>query len=146
VRGVGGEPGYPRDLVAGDALERVVQTLRGMELVLAAQQAELVGLQQRVEMARTAATELLSEYTGLAGERARLVGTTDAVNPLTDQESVVLRLLAEGHTDDVIARRLGVSARTVRRIVTVVMRRLGARSRFAAGVHAVRRGWLAARP
>jgi DNA-binding CsgD family transcriptional regulator len=65
---------------------------------------------------------------------------------LTDQQSTALRLLADGHTDEAIAKRLGVSARTVRRMVTGLMTRLGARGRFQAGVHAVQAGWLPERP
>jgi DNA-binding CsgD family transcriptional regulator/sugar-specific transcriptional regulator TrmB len=61
---------------------------------------------------------------------------------LTAQESAVLRLLAQGETDDVVARRLGVSVRTVRRIASELMAQLGARSRFQAGARAVERGWL----
>lgn len=57
-----------------------------------------------------------------------------------------MRLLAEGHTDDAIGKRLGVSPRTARRIATDLMERLGARSRFEAGVRAVRQGWLPHRP
>jgi DNA-binding CsgD family transcriptional regulator len=51
----------------------------------------------------------------------------------------VLRLLAEGRTDQAIARQLGVSARTVTRLAAAVMARLGARSRFQAGVLAADR-------
>ncbi|MGW6567248.1 helix-turn-helix domain-containing protein [Streptomyces sp. NPDC054975] len=61
---------------------------------------------------------------------------------LDHQEAATLRLLAEGHTDEGIAKRLGVSHRTARRIATVLMDRLGARSRFEAGARAVQRGWL----
>ncbi|MGK5734102.1 LuxR C-terminal-related transcriptional regulator [Streptomyces sp. URMC 124] len=63
---------------------------------------------------------------------------------LTGQEATVIRLLALGHTDEAIAKRLGVSPRTARRIATDLMERLGAHSRFEAGVKAVRRGWLPA--
>ncbi|MBW5482324.1 LuxR C-terminal-related transcriptional regulator [Streptomyces bambusae] len=61
---------------------------------------------------------------------------------LTDTELTALKLLADGHTDESIAKRLGVSHRTARRIATTLMERLGARSRFEAGVQAVRQGWL----
>ncbi|MET8630960.1 LuxR C-terminal-related transcriptional regulator, partial [Kitasatospora sp. NPDC004669] len=50
---------------------------------------------------------------------------------------------ADGHTDDAIAKRLGVSPRTARRIATDLMERLNARSRFQAGVRATQAGWLA---
>ena len=60
-----------------------------------------------------------------------------------DQESAVLGLLAAGLTDEVIARKLGVSVRTSRRITAELMSRLGARSRFQLGALAAQRGWLA---
>lgn len=62
---------------------------------------------------------------------------------LADQESAVLGLLASGLTDEVIARKLGVSVRTSRRITAELMSRLGARSRFQLGALAAQRGWLA---
>lgn len=61
---------------------------------------------------------------------------------LTSQEKQVLVLLAEGHTDEVVARRLGISVRTTRRVVARLLARLGARSRFQAGARAVARKWL----
>ena len=54
----------------------------------------------------------------------------------------LLEQLAAGAQDEQIARRLGVSLRTVRRRVAELMQDLGAGSRFQAGVEAVRRGWL----
>ncbi|MFJ6687006.1 helix-turn-helix domain-containing protein [Streptomyces werraensis] len=60
----------------------------------------------------------------------------------TAQEQVLLKLLAGGSTDEVAARQLGVSLRTVRRIMAELMNRLGARSRFEAGLLAAHSGWL----
>ncbi|MGW6058576.1 helix-turn-helix transcriptional regulator [Streptomyces sp. NPDC055189] len=65
---------------------------------------------------------------------------------LTAQQNEVLRLLAEGRTDDSIARSLGVSTRTARRIANTLMAHLDARSRFQAGVRAVRNGHLPVTP
>ncbi|MEV7612803.1 helix-turn-helix transcriptional regulator [Streptomyces sp. NPDC089799] len=61
---------------------------------------------------------------------------------LTGQERMVLWLLAEGLTDEAIAKRLGVSSRTARRLASALMERLGARSRFQAGALAATQGWL----
>ncbi|MEU3859268.1 LuxR C-terminal-related transcriptional regulator [Streptomyces sp. NPDC028722] len=61
---------------------------------------------------------------------------------MSPQQTEVLRLLSLGHTDESVAARLGVSARTARRIATKLMDHLGARSRFQAGVHAVARGLI----
>lgn len=61
---------------------------------------------------------------------------------LTAQERAVLHLLAQGHTDEAVARKLAVSVRTGRRITANLIGRLGAKSRFQAGALAVRMGWL----
>lgn len=61
---------------------------------------------------------------------------------LRARERELLSLLSAGSTDESAAARLGVSVRTVRRMVADIMHRLGARSRFQAGVKAADRGWL----
>ncbi|MGQ4389000.1 helix-turn-helix domain-containing protein [Streptomyces sp. SAS_270] len=63
---------------------------------------------------------------------------------LTAQAAEALRLLGQGLTDEAIAKRLGVSPRTARRISAELLEALGARSRFQAGCRAVARGWLPA--
>lgn len=68
----------------------------------------------------------------------------DTDHGMTPQQTETLRLLAEGHTDEVISRRLGVSPRTARRFASEIMVRLGAKSRFQAGVNAVRQDHLPA--
>lgn len=57
-------------------------------------------------------------------------------------EQTALELLIEGDTDEVVARRLGVSPRTARRIASGLMETLGARSRFQAGANAVYQGYV----
>jgi DNA-binding CsgD family transcriptional regulator len=66
----------------------------------------------------------------------------DPATGLTSQARAVLSLLAQGNTDEVVARKLGVSVRTSRRITAELLAQLGARSRFQAGVIAGERGWL----
>lgn len=61
---------------------------------------------------------------------------------LDGREVSLLRMLGQGLKDDAIARSLGISSRTLRRIMTDLMRKLNADSRFQAGAHAVARGWL----
>ncbi|MFF2658931.1 LuxR C-terminal-related transcriptional regulator [Kitasatospora sp. NPDC058032] len=78
--------------------------------------------------------------------QARPLGAASPAAPeeggLSTQEATVVRLLAHGLTDEAIAKRLGVSPRTARRVATELMERLGARSRFEFGVRAVQSGWL----
>ncbi|MFD8080973.1 LuxR C-terminal-related transcriptional regulator [Kitasatospora sp. NPDC059722] len=62
-------------------------------------------------------------------------------NELTLQEREIIKLLADGHTDEIVARRLDLSTRTTRRVVAELMGRLDARSRFQAGLRIAERGW-----
>lgn len=57
------------------------------------------------------------------------------------RDAAVLNLLARGATDDSASAQLGVSIRTYRRWVADLMTRLGATSRFQAGLLASRDGW-----
>ncbi|MET9721794.1 helix-turn-helix domain-containing protein [Streptomyces zaomyceticus] len=61
---------------------------------------------------------------------------------LSDQQRAALHMLASGIKDEQIARSLGVSLRTVSRLLSEVMQELGAASRFEAGVKAARLGLL----
>ncbi|MGV9897775.1 helix-turn-helix domain-containing protein, partial [Streptomyces tendae] len=54
----------------------------------------------------------------------------------------LLRLLAGGATDEVAARELGISRRTLFRRLQVLMARLGAANRFQLALQAQRAGWL----
>lgn len=61
---------------------------------------------------------------------------------LNSQELEALRLWGEGYSDVAVARRLGVSVRTVRRISATVYDALGVTSRFQAGTRAIELGLL----
>jgi DNA-binding CsgD family transcriptional regulator len=63
-----------------------------------------------------------------------------------DLQQSIVRLMAQGLTDEVVARRLGMSVRTVRRHIAVLLENLGSMSRFQAGVQAAARFSLTATP
>jgi DNA-binding CsgD family transcriptional regulator len=69
-------------------------------------------------------------------------GANDVGGPLDASERELLGMLASGVKDEAIARRLGLSNRTVSRRVNRLLERLGAANRFQAGLQASRRGWL----
>jgi DNA-binding CsgD family transcriptional regulator len=68
------------------------------------------------------------------GSKARLEHGSE---PMTRQ---LVELMSAGAKDETIARRLGVSVRTVRRRISELCTQLGAPNRFAAGVAAWRAG------
>jgi len=66
----------------------------------------------------------------------------DRVEKLSAVHVRLLRALATGAKDEAIARQLGCSERTLRRLVAQVLEELGVRSRFAAGAKAAQLGLL----
>ncbi|RPE39184.1 regulatory LuxR family protein [Streptomyces sp. Ag109_O5-1] len=68
--------------------------------------------------------------------------TRGSVEELSRQHTQTLELLAQGMTDEAIAKRMGLSARTIRRTVADLLDKLQARSRFEAGKRAVQLGLL----
>lgn len=56
-----------------------------------------------------------------------------------DLRQTIAGLMAKGFTDEVLARKLGMSVRTCRRHIAALMHDVGAVSRFQAGVQSVRR-------
>jgi DNA-binding CsgD family transcriptional regulator len=99
-------------------------------------------------------TTLLADVPGLRlaapGERAdvSLVGPDDGHRradldqPLTGREVEVLTLLAEGASNKVIARRLGISVHTAKFHVGQLLDKLDATGRTDAVAHAARLGVL----
>ncbi len=67
--------------------------------------------------------------------------TQDTLPAPTDEERAVASLLVTGMTDEMAARRLGLSRRTFRRRLKALMDKLGARSRFQAGFMLAETGW-----
>ncbi|MCW2765286.1 MAG: Helix-turn-helix, type 11 domain protein [Nocardioides sp.] len=86
--------------------------------------------------------EALTLWFELLWERAAPVPSLDRGEPRADLRRFLVQQLASGAQDEQIARRLGVSLRTVRRRVSDALTELGADTRFQAGVEAVRRGWI----
>jgi DNA-binding CsgD family transcriptional regulator/predicted transcriptional regulator len=88
----------------------------------------------------------LIEYYEMSWAAAKPIGGPEPkqadVKEPTQQEVALLRLLAAGSTDEAAAKKLGVSVRTVRRIMADLMDQLAASSRFEAGHKATQRGWL----
>ncbi|MCZ0983708.1 helix-turn-helix domain-containing protein [Streptomyces diastatochromogenes] len=96
---------------------------------------------------------LLNEPGALTGLRALFTHLWDEAAPLPDadgdtgepgayspQERALLRFLAEGLTDEAAARRLGISLRSERRMISGLSARFGAHSRFQLGLQAARSG------
>ncbi|MFD0025820.1 LuxR family transcriptional regulator [Streptomyces sp. NPDC058382] len=69
-------------------------------------------------------------------------GSTARPGGLPPVDRRLLWLLAGGASDEVIARELGISRRTLFRRLQILMARLGAANRFQLALQAQRSGWL----
>ncbi|MFB8044591.1 LuxR family transcriptional regulator [Streptomyces hydrogenans] len=69
-------------------------------------------------------------------------GRTALPGGLAPADRRLLWLLAGGAADEVIAREIGVSRRTLFRRIQILMARLGATNRFQLALQAQRNGWL----
>jgi DNA-binding CsgD family transcriptional regulator len=94
----------------------------------------------RLSSVVTTAVELFERVWADAVPLGRATGAQD--DEPDDRERELLALLLSGCTDQSAAYKLGISVRTVRRMVADLMERLGARSRFQAGARAAERGWI----
>jgi len=91
--------------------------------------------------------ELLRVIESVAGGAVRVLGQGvadegDATETLTSRELEVVALIAAGLTNKEIARRLGISTRTVESHRATIMRKLRLRSPADLTLYAVRRGLL----
>lgn len=75
-------------------------------------------------------------------DQAPTSGVQPVPDPLTERESQVLQLLAQGLANKQIAAALGISEHTVKFHVSAVYAKLGAASRTEAVRLGVRQGWI----
>jgi DNA-binding NarL/FixJ family response regulator len=76
--------------------------------------------------------------------KPQFAGRVEREDKLTDREAEVLRLVAQGHTNRVIAERLEVSTKTIETHKARAMEKIGLASRADIVSYAVQRGWLGA--
>jgi two-component system nitrate/nitrite response regulator NarL len=89
----------------------------------------------------TAVLANVVQHGGTRGQK----GHPALLEDLTPREFEILRHLAEGESNKIIARRLGICDGTVKLHVKAILRKLGLSSRVEAAVLAAQRG-LGARP
>jgi DNA-binding NarL/FixJ family response regulator len=70
--------------------------------------------------------------------------SSEPVQALTERETEVLRLLAQGQTNKQIARTLNITEKTTKTHVSNILSKLGVQSRTQATLYAIRAGLVAA--
>lgn len=84
----------------------------------------------------------LFEYCWMIGQNPLRGYDVTSSSRFSNRELVMLRMFASGMKDEAMARSLGISSRTLRRITSEIMSKIGAESRFQAGVKATELGLL----
>jgi sugar-specific transcriptional regulator TrmB/DNA-binding CsgD family transcriptional regulator len=144
------------DIAAGEDVRFLPET--PMKLIIADEQAALIPLLATPQVLDacilvhpSALLEALSTLFESLWERAQpyMPGETASIGPnefINEEERRIISLLAMGMSDEAIARQLQLGYRTVQRRVQALLGRLGAASRFQAGVLAASRGWWRPEP
>lgn len=133
-------PGVPFTAAVNDNGTAVVETSLGGRIdgLLIRDPAVVAVIENTVDLMVRLASPWRAERPGHAVARSRR--TTTPTDGLTDEEREILTLMTTGLPDTTIARRLGISPRTLDRRVRTLLDRFNAVTRFQAGVQAARRG------
>jgi DNA-binding NarL/FixJ family response regulator len=78
-----------------------------------------------------------------AARLMQAISTPESSEALTERETEVLRLLAQGQSNKQIARDLSISEQTVKSHVSRILAKLGVQSRTQATLYAIRTGMVA---
>jgi two-component system, NarL family, response regulator LiaR len=81
-----------------------------------------------------------------AARLMQAVSTPESPEELTERETGVLRLLAQGQSNKQIARNLQIGEKTVKTHVSNILSKLGVQSRTQATLYAIRIGLVSASP
>jgi DNA-binding CsgD family transcriptional regulator len=126
---------------------RTANHLPGDLTVFDGEVAFTIGAGTNLEVSDPALTQFLGQVFEWVWDTAQPYAVTESGYEGVADEILrdVARLLAEGLTDEVIARRLGMSLRACRRHIARLLSRLDSVSRFQAGTRAASIGILGAR-
>ncbi len=117
--------------------EKVVDAVRAGAIGYLLKDTEDDALCRSIKAAAAGQVQLAPEA---AVRLMRDVRTVEEPEGLTDRETDVLRLLAEGKANKEIAHQLGIGERTVKSHVSSILAKLGVQSRTQAALYATRAG------
>lgn len=98
---------------------------------------------QLCRVIRSAAAGQVQLSPGVAARLMREMRAPDSPESLTERETEILRLLADGKANKEIAHSLQIGEKTVKTHVSNVLAKLGVQSRTQAAIYAVRVGLVA---
>ncbi len=128
-----GASGFLLKSATGDALVNAVKVVAGGEALLAP------------EVTRRVIEEFARATRDVAASGAEHVAPADAIGDLSEREVEVLQLMAQGMSNQEIAKDLYLSSTTVKTHVSHILTKLGVRDRVQAVVEAYDSGIVAPR-
>src|SRR5690348_16374567 len=102
---------------------------------------EADALCQAIKAAAAGQVQLTSQA---AARLMQVIRAPESPQPLTERETEVLRLLAQGQANKQIARNLSIAEKTVKVHVSNILGKLGVQSRTQATLYAIRIGLVSA--
>jgi DNA-binding NarL/FixJ family response regulator len=127
------EPGYIRQML---------QVGAGGYVLKQADAAELIAAIRAVAAGGTYLDSSLADRVVHNFVRTQVQGGTIPDSDLSERETAVVRLTAQGYSNKEIATQLGISAKTVDTYKARAMEKLGLRTRASLVRYALQRGWL----
>jgi DNA-binding NarL/FixJ family response regulator len=124
---------YIQRIIGAGAKGYLAHTAKGNEVRLAIEIVE--------DGSAWAPRKVLANLLELSSEEDRRTGTVNEPT-FTKRETQVLKLLADGHPNRVIAEELGIDLATVKKHVGALMRKVGVKNRIALSVQVVNRNLL----
>jgi DNA-binding NarL/FixJ family response regulator len=131
------DAGFVRELLQAGASGYVLKRAAASELIHAIQAVA----RGDVYLDPGIAASFVRQFTAKASR-----GTAATVGDLSDRETDVLKRIAQGHSNRVIAERLGISVKTVETYKARSMEKLGLAGRADIVRLAIENGWLRDRP
>ena len=123
-----------------DLADSIARIWDGDSVISPEMMGKLVGLLRATPGQAAAAAVAPAEAQAPASARARVAGN-DPIHSLSPREGEILRLIAHGASNKLIARELDIAETTVKIHVQHILRKLELSNRVHAAVYATERGW-----
>jgi DNA-binding NarL/FixJ family response regulator len=117
----------------------VVQAVRAGAIGYVSKDVDASDLRYAIKCATAGQAQLSAKA---ASHLMREVQNPEGPDALTERESAILHLLAQGLANKEIARELGIAETTVKSHVRHILAKLGVGSRTQAAIHAVNEGYV----
>lgn len=119
---------FPKDVMPDDLVRGIRLAAAGKHLL----EGETMTAEEAGEWVRQRIQELELDF----------MTTNSRFLPLTARQMDIVRLIAQGSSNERVAEALGISEQTVKNHLSAIFRKLGVSDRTQAVIYALRHGWM----